>query len=93
MNTRLFSSSLNSYLLSSSQIFSTHLTLSTHIYKMFLENLREVTRKCRAVAQKKERSWSSALRGPTWVRRFTTSAYITREWRGCRLLCSRSINM
>jgi len=56
MNTQLVFSFLNSFLLNSSQIFSAHLTLSIHICTMFLENLRVVTRKSRAVAQAQKKS-------------------------------------
>ena len=56
MNTLLVSSSLNSFPLNSSQIFSTHLTLSIRIHMMFLKNLMRVTRKSRAVAQAQKKS-------------------------------------
>ena len=63
MKSQFISYLLNSSLLNSSQIFSTHLTLSICICLVFLENLRRVTRKCRGSRrQKKEHSTKSTLR-------------------------------
>ena len=89
----LLVSPLNSFPLNPSQVFFTNLTLSINYSLNLLRILRVAPEEImvRLRIHKIERPWSGALYGPAWVRRFTTSAYTTREQRGCRLFCSRSM--